>query len=100
MNIKFPTYLNQIWNFVKSDTGEVQIVSGEIFGNAPTSYDRVIATLEESPESEEIARLIASAPNMVWALCNVMGEVKYGNATLPDFITEDINDIIHDITRH
>lgn len=99
MNSPLPTYLNQVWNFVESGTGELAIVSGEISKNAPTSYDHVIARLEKSYESEEVAMLITNAPNMFRALCNIAGEVKYGTATLPDFLTENINDILHDITR-
>lgn len=99
MNSPLPTYLNQVWNFVGSGTGELEIVSGEISENAPTSYDHVIATLDDIPDVEEVALLIANAPNMFRALCNIAGEVKYGTATLPGFLTENINDILHDITR-
>ena len=99
MNRALPTYLNQVWNFAMSATGELEIVSGEISENAPTSYDHVIATLEGIPESEEVALLIANAPNMFRVLCNIAGEVKYGTATLPDFLTESMTEILHDIMR-
>lgn len=99
MKISFPTYLNQVWNFFADDTGKIQVVAGEISENAPTSYDTAICTLNECPESEERAKLIANAPDMFRVLCNIGGEVNNGTASLPDFIMEDIDNILHNITR-
>ena len=96
----FPTYLNQVWNYVKPEAGKMQIVAGEISKEGRLSYDQAIAVLEDSPVIEERAKLIANAPNMFRLLCNLAGEVKYGTASLPDFLVEGINDVIDDIARH
>ena len=96
----FPTYLNQVWNYGTTQAGKVEIVSGEIGENEPTSYDKVIAVLEDSPAVEERAKLISNAPNMFRLLCNIMGELKDGTGTLPDFLMDGIDDVIRDIARH
>lgn len=85
MKISFPTYLNQVWNFFADDTGKIQVLAGEISENAPTSYDTAICTLNECPESEERAKLIANAPDMFRVLCNIGGEVNNGTASLSRF---------------
>lgn len=95
-----PTYLNQDWECATSESGVIGIVSGQIRENVPTNYDQTIAVLEDSPVAYERASLIANAPNMFRLLCNVMGEVKYGTATLPEEIAEGIDDVLRDIARH
>ena len=95
-----PTYLNQVWNYCfMPETGRLEIVAGEMQGNAPTRYDKVIAVLEDSPVAEERAKLISNAPDMFKILCNIAGEVKYGTVSLPDFVIEDIDSVLHDIAK-
>lgn len=99
MNLKMPSYLNQVWNFFTNEAGEIQVISGEISENAPISYDESICTLEESPEAEKRAKLIARAPDMFKILCNLGGEIDDGAALVPDFIAEDIDNVISEVIR-
>lgn len=92
------TFLNESWNFFITSTGEIKVVAGEIVKDKPITYDTLIATLSENGNGKGNAKLIAHAPDMFRTLCNIAGEVKYGNASIPDFLMEDIDSILEGIT--
>ena len=103
-------FINEIWepNFDKT-LGEISVVADTIGNNTPKDKWRKVASIAKPSNrrrkrrgllrAAENARLIALAPDMLRILCNIGGEVAYGNSSLPEELLEAIDNVIRSL-RH
>ena len=104
-------FINEIWelNFDKA-SGEISVVADTIGNNTPKDKWRKVASIAKPSNrrrrkrrgllrAAENARLIALAPDMLRILCNIGGEVAYGNSSLPEELLEAIDNVIRSL-RH
>ena len=98
-NVNVPDFFWQGWGvFLAKKSNSLGVLAGELKQSSGVDkFDTLVATMPSGSQALANAMLIAHAPDMFRAFCNILGVITPDNRALPKWIVRDIAETMQNI---